>query len=96
MKRVSESQIRVLCYLEEYRQHYYCSPTYREISGHFGWASPQASLGHLRSLERKGCVIPIVAANGARRGYRLSPQGQELIQEPSAGEGEFALRTKAS
>ena len=35
---------------------------------------------HMHSLTAKGCVVPIVGANGSARGYRLSPKGKELVR----------------
>mgnify|MGYP001298798393 CR=1 FL=1 len=84
MHKITDRQIELLRYLEAYTQEFYCSPTYREIAERFGWASPQASLGHLRSLTRKRCVTPIVGANGVSRGYRLTPEGQRLLLDISA------------
>ncbi len=84
MHQVSPRQQQVLQYLAEYSQLYHCPPSYREMAQHFGWASPQASLGHLRSLARKGCVTPILGANGIARGYRLTSQGEQLLQGLSA------------
>lgn len=84
MRQVSQRQQQVLQYLAEYSQLYHCPPSYREMAAHFGWASPQAALGHLRSLARKGCVRPILGANGTRRGYRLTLQGELLLEGLSA------------
>ncbi|MFN8613838.1 MAG: hypothetical protein U0931_40265 [Vulcanimicrobiota bacterium] len=84
MSQVTDKQLRILAYLEEYRRLYHCSPVLRELCEHFGWVSPQASSNHLNSLTAKGCIIPIVAANGSNRGYRLSSRGRQLLRASQA------------
>lgn len=84
MHQVSPRQHQILRYLADYSQRYHCPPSYREMAQHFGWASAQASLGHLRSMARKGCVTPIRGANGTTRGYRLTSEGEQLLRGFSA------------
>ncbi|MBX3167084.1 MAG: hypothetical protein KF760_06720 [Candidatus Eremiobacteraeota bacterium] len=84
MRKVSSRQLKVLQFLNDYTRLYHCPPSYREIAHHFGWASPQASLGHLRALARKHCVTPILGANGTARGYRLTSEGEQLLHSLSA------------
>lgn len=80
MKNLTPRQLEVLAYVQEYHRGYHCSPSLREIGQHFGWVSPHASTRHMHSLTAKGCVIPIVGANGSARGYRLSSKGRELVR----------------
>lgn len=84
MKALTPRQLDILNYVERYRRLYHCSPVLREIADHFGWVSPQASSRHMHSLTAKGCVIPIVGANGCQRGYRLSPRGRQLLRQRQA------------
>lgn len=80
-RTLTSRQLEILDYVEKYRRAYHCSPALREMADHFGWVSVQASSGHMHSLTAKGCVIPIVAANGSHRGYRLSSRGRALLRE---------------
>ena len=79
MLEPSRRQLEILHYLHQYTLDHHCAPSYREIAAHFGWASPQASLGHLRALARKQCVTPILSATGVSRGYRVTPEGEQLL-----------------
>jgi len=80
MIAISPRQLEILAYLNKYTNAYKCSPRHREVSEHFGWTSVQASLGHMRSLTKKGYILPIVAANGTARGYRLTRLGREVLR----------------
>jgi repressor LexA len=53
---LTEKQYRVLAYLFERTWIRGRSPTVRELSQHFGFASPRAGAGHIEALERKGYV----------------------------------------
>lgn len=85
MIAISPRQLEILAYLNKYTIAYKCSPRHREVSEHFGWTSVQASLGHMRSLTKKGYILPIVAANGAARGYRLTRLGREVLRSRPLG-----------
>ena len=84
MIAISPRQLEILAYLNKYTNTYKCSPRHREVSKHFGWTSVQASLGHMRSLTKKGYILPIVAANGAARGYRLTKLGRDALSPRQA------------
>lgn len=79
MKALTQRQLQILFFVDKYRRTYHCSPTLRELCQNFGWVSPQASSSHMQALTVKGCVIPVVGANGCARGYRLSSKGQEIL-----------------
>jgi SOS-response transcriptional repressor LexA len=76
MHQLSARQLEVLNYLNHYRRAHYCSPAYREIADHFGWASLQSASNHLQALKKKGYVAPVVSATGILRGYRVTFRGQ--------------------
>ena len=77
MIKLSPRQKEVLNYLHHYRRNYHCSPAYREMAEHFGWASLQSASNHLRALEAKGLVAAVVSAKGVTRGYRVTLSGQQ-------------------
>jgi repressor LexA len=56
MKPLTDRQESILSYIESYRRKNGGSPTYGEIQSHFGFASPNAVLDHIRALLKKGYV----------------------------------------
>ena len=48
------TQQKVLDFMKGYFCKFQRMPTYRDISDAFGWSSPQAAMGHVKALVRKG------------------------------------------
>lgn len=53
---LTQRQNEVLNFLKNFKIKEGIAPTYREISGHFGFKSTKAALDHVRALEKKGFV----------------------------------------
>lgn len=53
---LTDTQAKVLNFIDEFRAQNQYPPTRREISRHFGWSSDNAAEEHLRALEAKGRV----------------------------------------
>jgi len=53
---ITQRQSQVLDFLKDFKSREGIAPTYREISGHFGFKSTKAALDHIRALERRGYV----------------------------------------
>jgi repressor LexA len=56
MNEPTTKQLEVLTYLREYAAEHGAPPTLRDLCKHFGWASNNTPLCHLKSLQRKGLV----------------------------------------
>lgn len=68
MKELTTRQEEILEFI---RQHFYeqsCWPSIREIQRHFDFKSTNAVMGHLRALEKKGCISRVP---GQARTFRL-------------------------
>lgn len=52
----TERQLEVLAFIRSYRAEHGMSPTIREISEHFGFGGPNATMGHVKALEAKGLL----------------------------------------
>lgn len=52
-----------------YQLEHHCSPSYREIEDHFGFAH-QACQDHMRVIVTKGHLVPVRSAAGLHRGWR--------------------------
>jgi repressor LexA len=55
-QNLTHRQIQILDFLRNFRSREGTAPTYREISGHFGFKSTKAASDHVRALEKKGYV----------------------------------------
>lgn len=56
MKEITKRQREIFNYLREHHRTHSCWPSIREIQERFGFKSSNASLGHIRALERKGFI----------------------------------------
>ncbi len=68
MPKLTTRQTEVLAFIREYRRRNAISPTYREIANHFGWCGPNAVVGHIKALVRKGRLSMMT---GVSRSMRL-------------------------
>ena len=55
-QRLTQRQTQILEFLQNFKNQEGVAPTYREISGHFGFKSTKAASDHVRALEKKGYV----------------------------------------
>ena len=55
-RNLTQRQTQILDFLQNFKNQKGVAPTYREISGHFGFKSPKAASDHVRALEKKGYV----------------------------------------
>ncbi|MBW1790298.1 MAG: repressor LexA, partial [Deltaproteobacteria bacterium] len=55
-RNLTQKQALILDFLQNFRNQEGIAPTYREISGHFGFKSTKAASDHVRALEKKGYV----------------------------------------
>lgn len=53
---LTNRQTQILKFLRNFKNQVGVAPTYREISGHFGFKSTKAASDHVRALEKKGYV----------------------------------------
>ncbi len=53
---LTQRQTQILDFLRNFKNQEGVAPTYREISGHFGFKSTKAASDHVRALEKKGYV----------------------------------------
>ncbi len=56
MKTATDKQHEVYIFIVEFRKERGYSPTNREISDHFGFASQTSAVNHVRALAKKGLV----------------------------------------
>ncbi len=68
MKQMTQRQAEILEYLREFIRREGFWPSIRDVQDHFGFRSTNAVMGHLRALERKGCMSRIP---GQARTFRL-------------------------
>lgn len=69
MEKLTLRQQEILGYLRLHFQTSQNWPSFREIQEHFGFASTNAVMGHLRALERKGYISRVA---GRARTFRLA------------------------
>lgn len=55
-RTLTQKQNQILDFLQNFKNQEGVAPTYREISGHFGFKSTKAASDHVRALEKKGYV----------------------------------------
>ena len=55
-RNLTQKQSQILGFLQKFKNQEGVAPTYREISGHFGFKSTKAASDHVRALEKKGYV----------------------------------------
>ena len=55
-QNLTQRQTQILDFLRNFKNQEGVAPTYREISGHFGFKSTKAASDHVRALEKKGYV----------------------------------------
>jgi repressor LexA len=88
---LTDAQRQLWLFLNERSDRGEPSPTYREISKHFGFASPRAAFDHILALERKGYVTRGKGARNLRLVRKIS--GIPLLAAIPAGFAEEALTT---
>ena len=80
-QNLTHRQTQVLDFLQNFKNQEGVAPTYREISGHFGFKSTKAASDHVRALEKKGYVrlhgnrsrsIEIISAKTNSTGHVVS------------------------
>lgn len=69
MKRTTAKQQAVLDYIGVYLSVHGVTPTYKEISDHFNFSSPNGAYEHVGALNRKGLLT--LGDYGSPRGIRL-------------------------
>lgn len=55
-RSLTKRQTQILGFLQNFKNQEGVAPTYREISGHFGFKSTKAASDHVHALEKKGYV----------------------------------------
>jgi len=55
-RSLTKRQTQILGFLQDFKSQEGIAPTYREISGYFGFKSTKAASDHVRALEKKGYV----------------------------------------
>lgn len=85
MKNLTERQLEIVRFIEQYFDENGYAPSLRDIGGKFGF-SAKAAYDHLRALEKKGVVK---TANNLPRGLalvkRTTPEGGGVIRVPILG-----------
>lgn len=74
MKVLTLRQQEILGYLQVHFRSNGFWPSIREIQSHFGFKSPNAALGHLRALEKKGYISRVP---GQARAFRITFENEE-------------------
>lgn len=69
MQQLTTRQHEILGFLQLHFQGHGYWPSIREIQDHFGFNSTNAVVGHLKALERKGCIV---RSPGQARAYRVT------------------------
>ena len=75
--KLTARQQEVLDYLKS-RHQYVCLATVRDIMRHFGMRSPNAVVGHLKALEKKGHIIRMPHLS---HGIHLAEFNGEAVEE---------------
>lgn len=81
LKPLTPRQQEILGYLQVHFNDYGYWPSIREIQRHFDFKSPNAALGHLRALEKKGYIS---RAHGQARAFRVNHDGRNKIVSEEA------------
>jgi len=81
MKKLTQRQEEILGFIEGYEQEKGYWPSIREIQDQFDFKSTNAVMGHLRALEKKGCIQRIP---GQARTFRI--QRPNVIDMPTIPE----------
>lgn len=85
MKGLTERQMEIAQFIEQYFDENGYAPSLRDIGNHFGF-SPKAAYDHLRALERKGIIK---TAGNLPRGMallkRTTPENGTIIKVPILG-----------
>jgi len=55
-KKLTRNQCVVLNFIKQYIHDNQYPPSMLDMNKHFGWASPNAAVGHLNALERRGHI----------------------------------------
>lgn len=79
---LTESQEKVLKYVQEYFNEHHRPPTVREVMRHFEWNSPQSARKHLLALEEKGYLS---REDHTARGLKLSEDSSVGVAIPVLG-----------
>ena len=82
-KPLTPRQKQILQFISQFIEKNKFPPTRSELSGHFGFKSPNAAEAHLRALEKKA-VIGI--ERGVSRGITLLPLALEEIDPGASGQ----------
>ena len=86
MKGLTERQMEIARFIEQYFDDNGYAPSLRDIGNHFGF-SPKAAYDHLRALERKGIVK---TADNLPRGMallkRTTPESGTIIKKTNHAE----------
>lgn len=69
MEALTLRQQEILGYIQVHMREYGTWPSFREIQEHFGFRSTNAVMGHLKALERKGCITRVP---GQARTFRIT------------------------
>jgi len=74
MKDLTLRQQEILGYLQVHSREHGYWPSIRDIQAHFGFKSTNAVMGHLRALEKKGCISRVA---GQARAFRVTFDPEE-------------------
>lgn len=80
MQKLTKRQQEMLRYIQSHMQEKGTWPSFREIQEFFGFKSTNAVMGHLKALERKGCLTRVP---GQARTFRITTDGfeEDLLPE---------------
>ncbi|MGF1448397.1 MAG: transcriptional repressor LexA [Opitutales bacterium] len=81
MKELTLRQQEILGYLQLHAREQGYWPSIRDIQQHFGFKSTNAVMGHLRALERKGCISRVP---GQARAFRVTFDPTEKVPEEAS------------
>ncbi len=82
MEDLTARQHEVLGYIQLHMREEGTWPSFREIQAHFGYQSTNAVMGHIRALERKGCISRVP---GQARTFRINMDFDEEHWPENAG-----------
>lgn len=80
---LTEKQLQIYHYIEQYIEKKGIPPLYREIQGHFGFKSIYSVQKHLAQLEAKGVIR--IFEKGRKRSIILDDEGKDSVTIPLAG-----------
>ncbi len=81
MKELTLRQQEILGYLQLHSRQQGYWPSIRDIQQHFGFRSTNAVMGHLRALERKGCISRVA---GQARAFRVTFDPNEQVPDEAS------------